>query len=124
MSFLSDITALVVERPDADSRYTKRDQYDLENTCEESVSGVQVIDASTGPIEISLGSVDKGKVLIFSADSALTLHINDSGVDSFTGTFAVIEFDDTTGLTSLHVTNDNSSAVTYEYSVVGDVSSS
>ena len=123
MSFLSDITVLDVERPDADSSYTKRDQYDIENTCEERVSGVQEIAASTGPTEISLGSVDKGKVLVFYAPSALTVHLNGSGVDSFTGTFAVIEFDSTTGLTSLHVTNDNSSAVTFEYTVVGDVSS-
>lgn len=125
MSIYSDIKVQYGERADATSSYNVLKRFDLENDCEEGTGLARFkIGASTGPEEVSLGSVDKGKVLLFVAESALTVHINGSGNTSFTGTFGLIELDDTTGLTSLHVTNDNSSAVYYRVAVVGDVASS
>lgn len=102
----------------------------LQQNCEEETGwAIFEIAGASGPTELPIGSIDKGKFLLLSVqenDSSVrepvSIHLNGSANVSGTGLNFGIEFDDTTGLTSLHITNANTDVVKVKYYVGGDVS--
>jgi len=103
-------------------------QDDLQDEFNEEVYGVNEIAAGAGPTEISLGSIAKGKLVYIevvedetNGRESLEIRINGSGNDAWTGTTFAYEADDTTGVTSIHLTNNNSNSVKYRYFIAGDI---
>lgn len=101
---------------------------DVDADCAEKVAGVYSIPPNTGPIDISLGSIAKGKLLLFRVEEdvdggrlPLKVFLNGIATDPWEGTLFVIESDDTVGITSLHVKNENDVAVSFRYYLGGDV---
>jgi len=101
---------------------------DLQTECNEEVYGVGVIEDGAGPTAISLGSIAKGRFLFIdvvedttNGREPLDVMINGSGNDPITGTMIAYEADSTTGITSVHITNNNTNDVKYRYYISGDV---
>lgn len=91
------------------------DEYD-----EETGLSTLVIPDATAALEISMGTIAKGKLIFVYSDEPVTLHINGAGIDSALGTLFLHIADETTGITSIHVSNASGNSATVEILIAGD----
>ena len=87
---------------------------------EDTGFGTFEIAAGVGPTEIGMGSIAKGQLFFLKSDGDLSLHINGSANVSGTGTLFLQIADTTIGITSIHITNNGATNVSYERLIAGD----
>lgn len=88
---------------------------------EETGLNTLVIPDATVALAIGMGTITKGKLLFVYSDEPITLHINGAGIDSALGTLFLHIADETTGITSIHISNASGSPATVEILIAGDV---
>lgn len=129
MSQLIQLDALLTGRPTETSpasmrRHLTPESDVLEWDCPETVSGLFSVPAHAlidPPLALPMGTVAKGRFLFLLAEDAVSVYINGASTDPFMGRFLILESDDTTGITSVHVKNGTSAAVVLEYYLGGDI---
>jgi hypothetical protein len=124
-------TKVLVRETSTGYPYLTWTEDDLQNEFNEEVYGVAEIAAGAGPTAINLGSIAKGKLMFIdvvedttNGREEISVHINGDSNDAWNGTMFAYEADDTTGIVSIHITNNGSNSVRYRYYVAGDLVSS
>ena len=123
-----DIQCKLTERESAtDYPSLTKTWKDFDFEMEESTGlSTYVIAGGVGPTALSLGSIVKGRLLVLFVEKDETngfepLSVLINGSATLLGTSFVLEFDETTGLTSVSVTNPGTNSISFQYYVGGDI---